>query len=204
MRDLTPALPAPRDRRPPLLFALWAGVALAVAASGLIAPERLKVVPLLFVGTLVGLVVAYWRSPSMRRFADGVDVRVPVLFHVVRVGFGVAFLVFGSRGELDATFATRAGWGDVIAGGLAIPAALVARRPARWARGAVLAFNVFGLVDILVVVFTAQWILLFSGHPETMFALSRFPFSTIPPLVVPLIFATHLLIFRRLRRSPVL
>jgi hypothetical protein len=204
MHTLATPLPSPSHRRPPLLFLLWVGLALLVAASGLIVPERVKLVPVLFLGTLLGLVVAYWRAPSMRRFADGVDVRVPILFHVVRIGFGVGFLVLGARGELDATFAERAGWGDVVAGGLAIPAALVARGSAAWASRAVLAFNVIGLADILMVFFTAQWVILFSGHPETMFAIARFPFSTIPPLVLPLIFATHFLIFRRVSRAAVL
>ena len=64
------------------------------------------------------------------------------------------------------------------------------------------AWNLFGLVDILLVVLTAQRILFLSGHPETMAPLLRFPLQLVPLLIVPLVITTHLLVFRRTSSAP--
>ena len=187
------------DRRIPILLAAWALASLAIAATGVLTVELRPVVPLTFVTALGSLLVAYRRWPALRAFADTVDLRIPIGFHVVRIAFGAGFLVLEAQGELDPLFAVRAGWGDILAGLLAIVAVVAARTSSPRRRAIVHAFNVVGLVDIVVVFATAQYLLFFSGHPETMAAIGRFPLPTIPLFVLPMIFATHFLIFRRLR-----
>jgi hypothetical protein len=100
---------------------------------------------------------------------------------------------------LDADFARIAGWGDIVSGVVALFAAAFVGRPLE--RQVVRTWNVIGLVDIVLVVLTAQRILLFSDHPETMALFTQFPFPLIPLFVVPLVIATHLLVFRRTSRS---
>jgi hypothetical protein len=53
-------------------------------------------------------------------------------------------------------------------------------------------------VDILFVVLTAARLAL--AEPQSMAALLRFPLSLVPTFQVPLIIASHILLFARLRR----
>ena len=112
------------DRRWLGVFALWLVLALAASALGVVSMDRLALVPAGLLAGVLALVLAYRRVPSFRAFARGIDLRIPILFHFVRLPIGIAFLVLESFQRLDPTFATRAGWGDVLAGGLALVAAL--------------------------------------------------------------------------------
>jgi hypothetical protein len=194
--------PAPARHGDPRLatlgLALWAVVALAIAGSGVITLERRFLVPVSIVSAVVALVVLYVRSPSLRTLADTVDLRVPILFHTIRAPIGLAFLFLMTRG-LDPDFARIAGYGDILSGVLAFVAAAFVGMPLE--RRIVRAWNLIGLVDILAVVVTAQRMILFSDHPETMALLTRFPFAMLPLFIVPLVIATHLLVFRRTSRA---
>ncbi|WP_236519876.1 hypothetical protein [Sandaracinus amylolyticus] len=198
MSTLSASAPVPtsHDRRWHVVFGAWLVLALLASALGVITPARMALVPLSITGGTLALVLAYRRVPSFRAFAQRVDLRVPILFHFVRLPIGAGFLVLASQGRLDPTFATIAGYGDIVAGGLALVAALAF--PSRLA--IVRVWNVIGLADILVVVATAQRILFFSGHPETMSGMAAFPWSVIPTFVVPVVIATHLLVFSATRR----
>ena len=189
-------LAVPRPRLAAAGLALWGIVALAASASGLISLERRLLVPIGIALSVATLLTLYFRSPSFRALADGVDLRVPILFHTVRAPIGLGFLVLMTSG-LDAGFARIAGYGDIVSGVLAGLAAVAASRPGARSRALVRLWNALALLDILVVVATAQRIILFSGHPESMSTLLRFPFAIIPLFVVPLVIATHLLVFRR-------
>ncbi len=119
--------------------------------------------------------------------------------HVVRLPIGLAFLALGARGELHPLFATRAGWGDVVAGGLSLGAlALIARGEARH-RGALLVWNAIGFADIVMVVATAQRILLGTDAPEKMMRLAGFPGALLPTFLVPLVLFSHGMLFARWR-----
>lgn len=187
------------DRRWLGVFALWLVLALGASALGVVSMDRLALVPAGVLAGVLALVLAYLRVPSFRAFARGIDLRVPLLFHFVRLPIGIAFLVLESFQRLDPTFATRAGWGDVLAGGLALVAALAVPAHTRGRRALVAAWNVIGLADILMVVATAQWVIFLSGHPETMAVMTGFPWSAIPLFFVPVVIATHFLVFARLR-----
>jgi hypothetical protein len=137
--------------------------------------------------------------PAVRAFADGVDLRVAVLYHLVRVLFGALFLWEMRAGRLPAAFAMIAGPGDIAAGLLAVPAAWLITRDGATPRRLAMAWNVFALVDILAVFVSAQR-MLFLERDLRFFALMRtLPYATLPVLVVPLILLTHLLILQRLR-----
>ena len=177
-----------------LFVAGWATLALAVAASGLFVDPPRALVPALIGGSFLAFLVAWSRSPRLRAWALAKDVRLLVLYHVVRVPFGVAFLVMLADGRLPEAFARTAGWGDILAGGLAPLAALLATR-----RPVLLAWNVIGMADMLLVVATAQRLLLWEGNTQLLAELSRFPFSTIPLFVVPMILMTHVVVFAKLR-----
>ena len=79
--------------------------------------------------------------------------------------------------------------------------ALLHRLATAGRRRLVLAAHAVGLLDILAVVVTAQRILLFSGHPETMGALTTIPWSLLPTFLVPLVITTHFAVIARVLRA---
>src|SRR3954464_6449456 len=110
---------------------------------------------------------------------------------------GMYFLVLHARGELPFAFAVPGGWGDIASAAGAFALACVPPQKA-WRARAYLAWNVFGLVDILFVIATAARLAL--TDPNSMRALLHLPLSLLPTFSVPLIVASHLILFIRLRR----
>jgi hypothetical protein len=111
---------------------------------------------------------------------------------------GFYFLFLYSRGELPAKFALTAGWGDII---VALGAVLLLVIPtARQSTRLIAAWNVIGLVDILLVVATAAGLAF--ANRESMSALTRLPLSFLPTMIVPLIISSHVAIIARLARKP--
>ena len=100
------------------------------------------------------VLILFWMPTSFRRWALAVDPRALVLIHVTRfVGF--YFLWLYSRGELPCAFAVPGGWGDIAVAATAIAVCLFTGPTPGRAAALVVAWNIFGLVDILMVVATA-------------------------------------------------
>jgi hypothetical protein len=109
--------------------------------------------------------------------------------------FGLAFLVPGVVGpQLPAGFATFAAYGDLATGVLAMLALLAVRVRPLFA-GLVVAFNVVGLVDLLVDYYHGATLGLpaLSGQLGAAYA--------IPVLYVPLLAITHCAAFRLMARA---
>ncbi len=185
--------------RVPAVFAAWIVAALTVAVSGALASLPPPAVPLLIWSPVLLAAWAWRRVPAVRAFADGVDLRVAVLYHLVRVLFGALFLWEMRAGRLPAAFAMIAGPGDIAAGLLAVPAAWLITRDGATPRRLAMAWNVFAFVDILAVFVSAQRMLFVERDLRFFGLMRRLPYATLPVLVVPLILLTHVLIFQRLR-----
>ena len=179
-----------------LVLALWLATASAIGWSGALVGAPAFVIGVTNATLTLGTLVALWRVPSLRRWAVTVPARHLVLFHVTRM-VGIAFLVLHARGELADDFALFAGWGDIATALSALAVAYLACPPVspgeRWATGV---WNTFGLIDIVLVVATA--LRLGAQDPMQVAAIARFPMSLLPTFLVPLIIATHLLLFVRL------
>jgi hypothetical protein len=150
------------------------------------------------VWTLTALVLlACWKIGPIKAFALNVDLRWLVLFHVTRFFAGVYFLVLCQRGQLPYGFARPAGWGDIVVAVLAL--AVLGATRTHFAKTLFLTWNTLGLIDIIFVVFSAlrfglkDW--------QSMLALRELPLSLLPTFLVPLIIASHVLIFVRLARA---
>ena len=185
---------------PRLALAAWAGAAVAVAASGGIG-RTFFLAPLCLLGSTLAAIAAYRRIPAFRAAALGIDLRAIALLHAVRAPIGLAFLVETSAGRLPPLFGARAGWGDLLAGALALGVALAGPyvTPAR--RRLLFAWNALGLADIALAVGTANYLFLAARDPLFLEAVSRFPYGMLPTFVVPIVVSTHLLVFARLRRE---
>ena len=147
------------------------------------------------VWTLTALVlIACWKIGPIRAWTLNVDLRWLLLFHLTRLVAGVYFLVLCWRGELPCAFARPAGWGDIIVAVLAL--AVIAVMRTEFAKTLLLFWNTIGLIDIVFVVFSALRLGLRDW--QSMHALRELPLSLLPTFLVPLIIASHVLIFVRL------
>jgi hypothetical protein len=112
---------------------------------------------------------------------------------------GAYFLVLYGRGELPYAFAVPGGIGDIVVASLAAVLLLTASPHTRGGRRLYLGWNVIGLFDILGVVTAAATQAL--ADPASMRALVVVPLGLLPTFLVPLIIATHILLFVLLLRE---
>jgi hypothetical protein len=184
-----------------LYLSTWFAFSTIFGASVRITELPRLVFPCLIWGLFGLCVLAYRLSSDARALLDRVPLTVPVAFHaVVRTGYGIGIVNAGARGALPSSFADFAGPGDIAVGVLAVLALFFAARPSQGSRFALLVWNAFGLLDILIVFVLAQRVVIFGAGPSAFAAMAHFPFAWLPTLVVPLVFATHLWLFARLRR----
>lgn len=195
----TSALPS---FRAPLVGGLvWLAAATAIGATGLLArlpPPGPQIVILAL--TITAIAVSTWNR-AVRTWVDSLPLRWLVGVHGVRV-IGAVFLFLAAAGTLSPLFATRAGWGDIATavGALLLISSGLPRSPLhRWAY---LGWNAFGLLDLVVAVATATLVVVRHDVPG-MEPMLRLPLSLVPTLLVPLLVASHIALFRRLRvREP--
>jgi len=173
---------------------IWLVVATAVGLTGVLgavsAGPQLVALTLTVVAVFVSTRVAV-----VRQSVDALPIQALVGIHVVRF-IGIAFLVLGARGELSPLFAERAGWGDLTTAtiaGIFLLIGLAKTIPPR----ALVAWNVFGIIDLIVAVTTAAFVVV-RGDVPGMDPLLRLPLVLVPIFAVPLLFATHIALFRRL------
>lgn len=182
------------------LLLIWGALAVAVGAAGL--GDSPVPPPAIAAGLVAAWLVAYGVSGRVKGWVRAVPLGALIAIHLVRF-VGAWFIALYRRGELPFEFAVPGGWGDILAAAGAA-ALLVGAIPARTRgrRGAVLAWNVLGLLDILYVLATAAR--LYFADPTRLAPLTRLPLSLLPTYFVPLVVLSHLRIFGwlRERRSP--
>ena len=103
--------------------------------------------------------------------------------------------------ELPSEFAVPAGTGDIAVGTTALLAALSVPMVTAFRRRVIFAWNLLGLVDILMVFVTAQRLILFGDDPDALVHLTKFPLLVVPMFIVPMVLITHFVIFAQLWRT---
>jgi len=176
---------------------IWLCLSCAIGLAGCLERASAPIVAITVWSLTALSLLACWEIGPVRNWALTVELRWLVLFHLTRL-VGFYFLFLRQRGEMPAAFATAAGWGDITVAILAI--ALVLSGGTR-NRPLLVAWNFLGLADILFVVSSAlrfglrDW--------QSMHALREWPLSLLPMFVVPVIIASHVLIFvHALKRTP--
>jgi hypothetical protein len=171
----------------------WLVVAYLASASGLL--SRAPVPPpaiAIVLAAAVLLLVRLSRATRQRLRAAGL--RPLVAFHLVRIAAGAYFLLLYQRGQLPASFAIPAGWGDIAVGVAALPVLwwCVPIR-SRGQRLALLLWNTLGLIDILGVLVNAARLFLQDAAIGAQFSTP--PLALLPTFVVPVVLVSHLLLF---------
>ena len=189
------------------LAGLWIGLVIALATTGIYASTS---TPVPAVGVMAGLpVVAAGVAALVSRKAREVFLALPVILLVglnAMRFFGGFFLLLALQDRLSGPFPQSAGWGDVIVGLTAIPLTLALARNPKGHRGALLAWNAFGTLDLIAAV--TLGIMSAPGSPLQVFggtigstAVTLLPWSNIPTLLVPFYLITHGIIFAKLSRA---
>jgi hypothetical protein len=182
-----------------LFLALWLGLSGALAGT--------RGAPPLGLGLAIGLpLVTFWldgrRGHPLFLGLTRLDAPTLAVLQTFRV-LGAVFLVAWWRGTLPGGFALPAGIGDVAVG-LAAPfvaAAVASDKP--WARRLFVAWNVFGVLDLVTAVSMgvahSSSALGFLASSPTTDAMALYPFSLIPTFFVPLALMLHAVALSRNR-----
>jgi hypothetical protein len=133
----------------PLL--VWWGGVWRLAVAGVFDSQTLALIPL---AIIVPLAVGLFLLMRSQRIAAVLDATPPtwlVALQVYRI-VGATFLVQWSLGHLPGAFALPAGIGDMLTGALALPAAFQLASGTRSGRRAAVAWNLLGILDLVVAV----------------------------------------------------
>jgi hypothetical protein len=164
-----------------------------------------KGIPTIQYGIAIPILIgawSIWRSPTMSRVIDVVPQPWLIGVQLYRA-LGVIFLILYATDQMPGLFAWPAGVGDIIVGLCApIVALAYARNPSRNV-SLVRAWNVFGILDLVVAVTTG-----FITSPSALFAyeppnelISVFPLVLVPVYLVPLAILLHLASLAKLHRE---
>jgi hypothetical protein len=184
----------------------WLAAAITLAAKGVyhIGASDL---PTIQYGILLPILVGallIWRSETTERIIAAVPQQWLVGVQLYRA-LGVIFLILYATGKLPGQFAWPAGLGDIAIGLSAPLVGLAYARAPNKAAGLVVAWNVLGILDLIVAVGTA-----FMTAPSRFVSLevqptsdlmTALPMALIPVYLVPLSIVLHLASLTKLRRE---
>jgi len=176
------------------VLGIW-GLGVAVAAqTGLYsAVPPLLLAPVIALGIVVPVVV-YALSKDVRDYIAAIGLRVLTAFHIWRIAAALLFFWYGEHNLLPEAFVQNAGWGDLIAGLLALGVTLLPKTRDRY-----LVFHVFGFADFVVAVGTG--LTLFLLDDPRMAGIQTLPMALIPLYGVGISGASHIMAFDLLRRG---
>lgn len=178
---------------------IWLAIATAVGALGLLARLRPPGPQLVLLLLALALIAASRSVRPLRLWVERVDWRWLVAVHLGRAAAGTAFLTLVARDALPTAF-VQAGVGDITVAVLALGLIVFVPPERAGSRRLYLAWNVLGLADILLVLATG--VRLGLRDPAAIAGFGRLPLALLPLFLVPLVLATHVWLFWRLRHAP--
>jgi hypothetical protein len=187
-----------------LAVGLWVGLAAASANAGLFAVATpFPIIGLYLAAPLLGVAALASLSPAWRAALLGLPTPLLVGLNLSRP-IGLFFLLLAAEGRLSGPFPVLAGWGDILVGVLALPAFLIALRPAHGGRSFLAAWNGLGALDLIVavtlgVVSAEGSVQLFDGGAGSA-AVQDLPWAFIPTVLVPFYLTVHALLYVQIRR----
>src|SRR3954466_10154865 len=186
-----------------LLAGLWVGIAAALAAANMFLgtnPLGPPTVGTTIAAPMILTALAAWFFPAVRSALMGIPMPLLIGVNLWRVG-GAFFLLLAAQGRLGGPFPYSAGWGDIITGLFALPAAWLAWRGQD---GPVWIWNVFGTLDLVAAL--ALGITSANGSPLQLIhagagseGAQGLPWSLIPTVLVPMLLMSHAIVFAQLR-----
>lgn len=187
----------------------WLAAAIFVAPrlGSLVGQGVGPVPPVIFLAAIAAgfVVVVIAFSPAFRRTLAAASLPAIIGVQVYRV-IGAVFVILLSLGQLPAHFARPAGWGDIAVGFAAPVVAFALLRGVSGSRTLAVAWNLFGLLDLVVAVGMGSGLLvplLLPGHGPVApaVALQQFPLVVVPAFAVPVSVLLHFLALNGLWHS---
>jgi hypothetical protein len=178
-------------------FWLWFGAALAAGHFLVLQRVSALALPALTLFLAAIPVLACLRVGALRTWVDAIDLRALVLLHVTRF-VAIYLLVLHQRGELPRPLVVPGALGDIIVAVMALPVALAPLADAARHR-AIVIWNVVGFVGLLLAQLSTARLALSS--PVEVRLLTHLPLSLLPTFLLPLLLATHVVIFVRTGRA---
>ena len=164
-------------------------------------------VPTIQYGILLPILIGgfmIWRSETTKRIIATVPQQWLVGVQLYRA-LGVIFLILYATGKLPGQFAWPAGAGDIAVGLLAPVVGLAYAQAPQKTGGLVVAWNVLGILDLIVAVgtgfMTAPSRFLTLDVQPTSDLMTVLPMVLIPVYLVPLSIVLHLASVAKLRRE---
>ncbi len=187
------------------IVGIWFVAAFIGGLAGLFMQPK----PPLFLGLfllvpIIGFSLAYRFSTRVRHAVDAIPLWLITIAHVWRF-VGLGFVIGAIANVLPVQFGYPEGWGDFIAASLCLPLARAIRRrqylPSL--RGFFVAWNIFGLIDLVSAISLG---ILYSLGPFGVLRtdvstslMTTFPINLIPTFFVPLFILMHILSLVRSR-----
>jgi hypothetical protein len=185
------------------LLGLWIGLAAAASAAGWLSIARPFPIMGIFVAAplLAAALAAAWSAA--RQAMLSLPLPLMVGLNIGRVA-GVLFLLLAAEGRLSGPFPYSAGWGDIIAGALALPILWLMQENDKHTT-AIHLWNAFGMADLVVAI--GLGVTSTANSPLGIFrdgagseAMQHLPWSFVPTVLVPLFMILHAIIWVRLHR----
>jgi hypothetical protein len=176
------------------VLAVWGLAVVAAAGTGVYsAMPPLLIVPLIALGIIIPVAV-YAISDGFRAYIAAVGLRPITAFHIWRIPAALVFFWYGEHNLLPEAFVRNAGWGDLIAGVLALFVVMLPENRSRY-----FIFHIVGFADFVVAVGTG--LTLFLLNDSRMAAIQTLPMALIPLYGVGISGASHIMAFDLLRRG---
>jgi hypothetical protein len=187
-----------------VFYLLWLTYASILALKGTLYQNTLppKVIILLTLPLLLILFAIVANTPLFKKLLRSTTLESLIALHVFRI-VGVFFLLLYLYNLLDAAFALSAGLGDIITAIFAIPVARAVAQKKPWSRKAVIAWNIFGILDIVSLLTIAGFgAVKAASTGQSGGEMTIFPFVWFPAFAPATILFLHYAIFRKLQQSP--
>jgi hypothetical protein len=184
------------------IVGIWFLLAFVGGMMGIFNQYDKPYVLLIVLVPIIGFILAYSLSGQMRRAINQIPLWLITISHAWRF-VGIYFLVGAIVGILPPKFGFPEGLGDIITAIFSLPLAFAIRKNNRSPRlrTAFIAWNVFGLVDLISAISLG---ILYSPGPFGILrtdlstaAMTTFPVNLIPTFLVPLFMLLHMLALKR-------
>lgn len=178
---------------------VWLVVALVAGALGVFQnnAQRVGVAVAIAAGSPIVLFLLWFAaSAGFRAFALSLNPRVLTALQTWRI-IGFVFLLLEAHQQLPAMFALPAGYGDMFIG---VTASLVAWQLAERYRGAFIAWQLLGILDLVVAVGSGTLSRVLDPNGISMLPMTTLPLSVVPTFLVPLFLIFHVICIAQARR----
>ena len=182
-----------------VLVGVWLALALVAGARGVFQnnAQRVGVAVAIAAGSPIVLFLLWFAaSAGFRAFTLSLNPRVLTAMQTWRI-IGFVFLLLEAHQQLPAMFALPAGYGDMFIG---VTASLVAWQLAARYRGAFIAWQLLGILDLVVAVGSGTLSRVLDPNGISMLPMTMLPLSLVPTFLVPLFLIFHVICIAQARQ----